>query len=358
VEIHQILATASPGDPVTDAALDLRAVLRRIGPSEIFAHAVDGALEGDVGRLADYAARPEAGAGRDVLVYHASTGEPAVCSFLLERRERLVLVAHPVPPAVHPVGVDPGADALPAHGLVERRALRQRVSLALAVSEPTAAELRSLGYGDVAIAPLPVDSGRLLALPSEPATVAHIDEHLLGPLVLSVGPVLPYTRPDLLLSAYHVLVTYLVPDAYLAVVGPCPDAGYRGVLESYRLQLNLHRAWFPGPAGAAGLAAWFRAAAVYVTACDHEDAHPAMLDAMAFDVPVVARAGGGAGRPAGAALLLPPDDDPTLLAEALAEVLADDGTRRRLVDGGRRCRAEAAPERARAAFLAHLAGVV
>jgi len=359
MEIHQIVVSASPGDAVTDTAFGLRDVLRRVGPSEIFAHYVHEALEGEVGRLADYAARPGAAAGRNLLVYHASIGEPAVCSFLLERREKLVLLYHNITPAEYFVDVDPAFAALLSDGRVELAALRGRVCLALAVSAYNAADLRALGYSDVRLSPLPVDTGRLPALASDPATVAHLEEHLGGPLVLFVGQILPHKRPDLLLSAYHVLVTYLVPDAYLALVGSCPQPGYRQVLESFRLQLNLHRAWLPGRVSAAALAAWFRAAAVFVTVSEHEGVCVPVLEAMAFDVPVVARACAAIPETlGGAGLLLPPDDDPVLVAEAVAEVLGNDGVRRGLVAAGERRRAGVDPEAARATFLAHLAGVV
>jgi len=359
VEIHQVVVSAAPGDAVTDAALDLRGVLRRVGPSEVFARSVDESLAGEVLPLAGYAARAGAALGRNVLVYHASVGDPEVCSFLLERPEKLVLMYHNIPPAEYFLEVDPAFAALLADGRVELAALRPRVRLALAVSEYNAADLKALGYDDVRLSPLPVDTAALRARPSDPATVAHLDEHLRGPLVLSVGPVLPHRRPDLLLSAYHVLVTYLVPDAYLALVGSCPQPGYRQVLESYRLQLNLHRAWLPGPVSREARAAWYRAAAVFVTVSEHEGVDAPLLEAMAFDVPVVARAFAAIPETlGGAGLLLPPDGDPRLVAEALAEVLGSDETRRGLVAAGRRRQAAVDPEGARAAFLAHLAGAV
>jgi len=359
MEIHQIVASAAAGDAVTEATLELREVLRRVGPSEVFAHRVDAALAGEVGRLADYAARPGADRGRNVLVYHASIGEPAVCSFLLEGPERLVLVYHPVTAPDHLVDLDPPLAALLIDGREELAALRPRVSLALAGSAGPAADLQSLGYDDVRQSPLPVDTGRLRALPPDRRTAAFLDDHLRGPLVLAAGEVQPHRRPDLLLSAYHVLVTYLVPDAYLALVGPCPRPGYRDVLESFRLQLNLHRAWLPGPVGAAARATWLRAAAVFVTAGDGEEVAVSALEAMAFGVPVVARATAGTGETvAGAGLVLPPGDDPVLLAEALAEVLGNDDVRRSLVAAGRRRAAAGDPDRARATFLTHLAEVV
>jgi len=360
VEIHQVVASAAFGDAVTEAALGLRDVLRRIGPSQIFAHHVDEALAGEVGRLADYAARPGADRGRNVLVYHASIGEPAVCSFLLHGPEKLVLVYHPVTAPDHLLDLDPPLAALLIDGGEELAALRPRVSLALAGSADHAADLQALGYDDVRVSPLPVDTGRLCALAPDRRTTAFLDEHLHGPLVLAAGDVLPHRRPNRLLSAYHVLVTYLVPDAYLAIVGPSPRPGYRDVLESFRLQLNLHRAWLPGPVGGpAARAAWLRAAAVFVTDGDGEDVAVSALEAMAFGVPVVARAADGFGDAvAGGGLVLPPGDDPVLLAEALAEVLGNDDLRRSLAAAGRRRAAAVDPDRARATFLTHLAEVV
>lgn len=359
MEIHQILVSASPGDAVTSAAFDLRDVLRRIGPSEVFAHYVHESLGDEVARLPDYAARPGAASGRNLLVYHASIGEPAVCSFLLGRRERLVLVHHNVTPPEFFLDVDPAFAALLAQGRVELTALRGRVALALAVSAYNAADLAALGYPDVRVSPLPVDLDRLRRAGPDPATVAHLEQHLAGPLVLFVGQLLPHKRPDLLLAAYHVLVTYLVPDAHLAMVGPWPQPRYRDILESFRLQLNLHRAWVTGRVSTAALATWFRAAAAFVTVSEHEGVCVPVLEAMAFDLPVVARAYGAIPETvAGAALVLPPGEDPVLIAEAIAEVLGNDDVRRSLVAAGARRCAAVDPDRARATFLAHLAEVV
>jgi glycosyltransferase involved in cell wall biosynthesis len=359
MEIHQILVSASPGDAVTSAALDLREVLRRIGTSEIFAHDVHEALDGEVGRLADYARRPDAATGDNLLVYHASIGEPAVCSFLLERRERLVLVYHDIIPPEYFADVDPAYAARLEEGRVDLAALRDRVALALAVSEFNGAELTALGYPDVRLSPLVVEPGRLLGAGPDPATAARLEEHLTGPLILFVGQLQPHKRPDLLLAAYHVLVTYLVPDAYLALVGPWPQPGYRDVVESFRLQLNLHRAWVAPRVSPAALATWFRAAAMFVTLSEHEGVCVPALEAMAFGVPVVARAGAALPETmAGAGLVLPPDDDPVLIAEAMAEVLGNDVLRKELVAAGQRRISALDPDRARATFLAHLADVV
>src|ERR1044071_10433534 len=102
--VHQLLVGAAPGDAITNAALDLRGVLRRIGPADVFANYIEAELAGDVLPLGDLAGR-RSGPG-DVLVYHASIGEPDVAALLLARREQLVLVFHNLTPAHYFATVD------------------------------------------------------------------------------------------------------------------------------------------------------------------------------------------------------------------------------------------------------------
>ena len=48
MQINQVLVSASVGDAVTNAAFELRELLRRVGPSDIYARYIDPALMDDV----------------------------------------------------------------------------------------------------------------------------------------------------------------------------------------------------------------------------------------------------------------------------------------------------------------------
>ena len=358
MEIHQVLVSASPGDAVTNAALGTRELLRKIGRSEIFARYVHEGLAGDVLSLDDYARRPSAAGAGNLLIYHASIGEPAVLSFLLERRERLVLVYHNITPPEYFVTIDPDFAELLAGGRIELAALRPRVHLALAVSAYNARELVALGYRDVRLSPLVVDVESLRSLPPDAQATTALSEQLDGPLILFVGQLLPHKRPDLLLQAYHVLVTYLLPEAHLALVGPSRADRYRATLEAFARELNLTGTWFAGRVTAEELAAYFRAASVFVTLSEHEGVCVPLLEAMAFDLPVVARDFAAIPETlGGAGLLLPPEDDPFLVAEALAQLLSDEGLRKQLLTAGAERLGHFDPDVARATFLRHLADV-
>jgi L-malate glycosyltransferase len=355
MEIHQVVVAASPGDAVTNAAFAFQELLGKIGPSGVFARYIDPRLEGRVVPLSVYdaCAHPD-----DVLIYHLSIGEPEVAQFLLRRPERLVLVYHNITPPEYFTTLDPAFAGLLASGRTELALLRDRAVLAMAVSAYNARELEALGFSDVRVSPLPIDVGALRAVAPDQKTEAEL-AGLDGPLILFVGQLLPHKRPDLLIQAYHVLNTHLRPEANLALLGPARFDRYLGALQTLARELNLHRTRIPGWLSQEDLAAYYRRADVFVTMSEHEGVCVPLLEAMSFDVPVIARDYGAIPETMGkAGLLLPAEDDPFLVAEAMAKLLESDTLRGEFVTRGRERLEHFSVEAAECMFLANLASVL
>ena len=353
MEIHQVLASASPGDAVTHAAFGFRKVLRQVGRSEILAYHIDPQLRDEVQALHSYEHRCRP---RDLLIYHASIGQSEVASFLLESRSRLALIYHNITPSRYFAPFDPPFAQLLDRGRVEVQLLRDRVELALAVSEYNASELEALGYKDVRVSPLPLDLEGLSKVAPDPRTVERLAD-LDGPLVLFVGQTLPHKRPDLLVHAHHILTTYLLPDVNLALVGAGRLPRYWRAIHDQALELGL-RCLLPGWLRIEELVAFYQAADVFATMSEHEGFCVPLLEAMHFELPVLARGFGAIPDTiAGAGLVLPPAEDPILIAEAMAEMIMDGRLRERLVARGRERVNEFGLDAAEAAFISHLADV-
>lgn len=358
-EIHQILTAAATGDAITGSALALRDVLRRVGPSDVYAEHVEPALDGEVIRLRRYSRRPSAASGRNVLVYHASIGDRDVLSFLLQRPEDLVLQYHNVTPAAFAAPWDERFTRLLDEGRLQLRALRDRVVAAAADSRFNAQELEELGYTDVAVAPPVIDIDRLRHVVPDPGTMRHFEEAATGPVVLYVGQLLPHKRPDMVVQLAHVLSTYHDPDVQVVLAGAGRLTSYADALGEYVRQLNLPNVWLTGSVPDAQLAAFYRSADVFVTMSEHEGFCIPLLEAMTFDVPIVARRHAAIPETLGrAGLLLPAGAGAELVAEAVVDVLGEPARRAALVEGGRRRRADYRPELAQSAFLASLARVI
>ncbi len=353
MEIHQLLVAAAPGDAVTGAALEIQRLLSRVGPSDVYACYRDIVLDGPVLPLESYRDRVSAGSGQNVLVVHASIGDPRFLSFVRSRPEKIVLVYHNVTPARFFRAHDSNFALLLSSGRAELETLRERTVLAIADSEFNAAELRAIGYDPVHVVPVPVDPFALRDEPEVPSlTVNHLDAVFGRPFLLSVGQILPHKRPDLLLQAFHLLVTELRPEARLVMVGPARLEPYGQAVRRLAQELNLANVWLTGTVERSDLAAFYRRATAFVTASEHEGFCIPLLEAMAFGLPIVARSYAAIGETLGdAGLLLPAASGPELLAEAMAAVLDDAELRADLAERGHERLRAFDPDVARAELL-------
>jgi glycosyltransferase involved in cell wall biosynthesis len=372
--VHQVVVSASSGDAITNFALELRALYSQLGRSEIFAAHVDPALHDDVHLLPRYCdvaggAGPSSpsgdgssdgssdglGAGArpgDTIVYHASIGNQEVVDFLRSRPERLVLVYHNVSPPESFDRYEPTFAALLRAGRDDLVELRPRIATAVAVSSFNAADLEQLGYTDVRVVPLIIDPARMHDVAPDEVMRRHLDENVHGPLALFVGQLLPHKRPELLVEALHVVATYLEPTAHLVLLGARRVPAFAAAVQRQIVELGLANAWITGVLSTAELRCYYDRADVFVTASDHEGFCMPLVEAMSFDVPVVAR--GTSAVPetmGGAGIVLDPSDGPLVFAEAWEAAATDPALRTPLVARGRERVAEFDPERARADWL-------
>ncbi|MCC6226235.1 MAG: glycosyltransferase [Microthrixaceae bacterium] len=319
MRINQVLAGAAAGDAITRIALNTRALLRRYGDSEVFAHHIDPS----VGQVIRPLTQLPEGDSNDIVLLRASIGDEEIGRVLASRAERIVVGYHNITPPEFFDSVDPGFAMLLREGRTQLRSLAPRVSAAFADSTFNAQDLISLGYSDVEVVPPLLDPSHLLAQPPAPGFALEIRRRAPAELILFVGQMLPHKRPHLLVAAHHLLTSHHLPDAALVMVGTPRSPSYASALSSFVATLNLPRVWFTGPIDDHELAELYRRADVFVTATSHEGFCVPLLEAMAASVPVVATDAGAIPETAGDAALLLDDAHPAMLAEALAMVLHD-----------------------------------
>ncbi len=355
MQIHQVLVSAAAGDAITNEALEIRSLLREVGPSEIFALHRDPRLGDDIKSLADFSRRHGSRLGDDILIFHVSIGEPEVTTFVMHRPERVVVIYHNISPPEPFLPYAPAFAGLLAAGRLELKSLASKAELAIADSQYNADELVAAGFDNVVVSPLIVDIERLHSFEPHKPTMNHIDTLGDDPIVLFVGQLLPHKRPDFLLSAYNVLVTHLMPHARLVVVGSPRLPRYYNFLEQYVREAKLSRAWFTGSITDSELMAFYRRASLFVTASEHEGFCVPLLEAMGFELPIIARGYAAIPETMGdSGMLLAPDDGPTMMAEAMAEVLENKDLSDRLVQQGLERVKSFHPERARESMLGYL----
>jgi L-malate glycosyltransferase len=352
--IHQVLVAASSGDAITNLALGTRSLLRQIGPSEVYAHNISPELAGDVLPLWSY--RPAQ--TRNLLLFHASIGQPEVHEFLDTRPEALVLVYHNVTPARYYEHYDPAFADLLVLGRREVERLRTRVIGTIADSGYNARELEAMGYRNVRVVPPTVNLHRLAHVEPRAETMDALTS-LARPIMLSVGQLMPHKRPDFLVQMMHVAESYLGMEGLLFIVGHQRLERYTRAIAEQVLELNLQSVRIFGAVDEHDLAAMYRSSDLVVTASEHEGFCLPLLEAMSFGKPIVARCCAAVPETVGdAALLLPAEQGPAFYAEAVTETLGDEPLRAALVAGGARRLAELEQRPPEAAVVEALLEVV
>jgi glycosyltransferase involved in cell wall biosynthesis len=329
--VRQVVVGAAPGDAITAMAHEIHQSLGAWSAG-IYSLFRDPAVAATVEQLHDL----PPGSAKDVLVYHASFGEPRVTGALLRRPEQLVVVYHNMTPSTYYLHIDATFAAGLEWGRHELGVLAQRAVCSIAMSEFNARDLRQLGYDPVHVMPIGLRTDRLTTILPSTETSHEVKRRTCDPYVLVVSQLLPHKRHEHVLEAVHLLQSIHRRGVGLVVAGSRRSTVYADALERRARALRVRDVWFTGRVDDRELATLYRCAAVHVSASEHEGLGVPALEAMSFGVPVVVRDAGALRDTVGdAALVLPTSSGPSMFAEAIARVLDDPLVRAQLVTRGR-----------------------
>lgn len=315
--IQQFLPATAVGDGVTQSALFMRKLLRRLGyRSDIFAGHIPSALQGEI--------RPAKALSRDpnaLLLFHHSMGhdhEALIEGYPGPR----ILVYHNITPSHYfaPESVESRYANKGRQQLADWSPLCQG---AIAVSPYNARELQALGYPNVLTLPVLVDLERLahIAAARPPWSIDPI-----RPLLLSVGRLVENKGQHVLIQALWHLHHSLAPRQrpQLALVGGVTSRAYADQLRAMRADFGLEtEVLIPGKCPQAWLRWLYQRSQAYLCASEHEGFCMPLIEAGYFGLPALALASSNIPDTLGQSGLLLKSNDPRIFAAAVAEVLAD-----------------------------------
>jgi glycosyltransferase involved in cell wall biosynthesis len=265
------------------------------------------------------------------LLYQSSIGSP-VYDILATREEPKLVNYHNITPAELLTDWEPAVGYEVSLGRAQLERLAGESHLAVADSAFNEEELRHAGYKETAVVPLLIDMTATAEAPDPAlaARLAHAKERG-GADLLYVGKISPHKAPHDLVKMLHVYRRAYDPAARLHLVGSPLGERYGPALAAFIERLGLTGSVFvTGSVTAAELEAYYRGAAVYVSASDHEGFCVPLVEAMGHGVPVVAYGVTAVPETVGSAGLLVPDKSPLRFAAAVHRVLSDQALRSRL----------------------------
>jgi len=329
--IHQFHPSLAPGDAVSNHVFALRALFRSLGhESDAYAIEAKAGVEGVV----PYRRLFRAVAPEDLLILHFSIGDEAFTP-LARLPARTVLVYHNVTPPEFFEGISPYVALFAERGLRQLSTLAPDVDLAVGVSEFNRRALDEAGFRRTAVVPLLVD-WKAYDTPPDPAVLDGWRDA--AAKLLFVGRISPNKRHDQLIRLVAYYRRCIEPDARLILVGSYRDQPeYHVRLVELARSLGLGEAvTFTGSVSLAELVAYYRVASAFVSVSQHEGFGVPLLEAMKFELPVVAQDSSAIGETLGGAGVLVKEPEVPLVAEAVALVLERPELRARIVAGERR----------------------
>mgnify|MGYP001824138903 CR=1 FL=1 len=350
--IHQIMPGFLYGDALGNQAVRIRELLRSWGyRSQVYAQFRDGRLH-DPGE--DY--RRYAGSPADVVILHYSIGSP-VTEFVQHLPSFVVPYYHNVTPPGFLRGYNEPLANLLEQGRREL-ALFKDAPFALAASEYNRREMLALGFPHVEVMPYFITFDALRTSSASPEgreIAARYDDSAAN--LLFVGRLVPNKRQDDLIRAFHAYYGLVNPRARLILVGSDSNApGYRMELEAQAAALGLSDyVHLPGAVGPReGLGGYYQAADVFLCLSEHEGFCIPLVEAMAFELPVLAYHATGVPYAMGGAGVLVSTKRYDAIAELIDLMLRDESQRRQIVAGQRRRLKDLAPDRVAHVLRGHV----
>ncbi len=329
IRIHQFHSGSAVGDAITNGMFLIRSALRGRGiESDIFVEGRDPRLVKEIKLLGQLDIAPD-----DILLIHHSMGHDVLPYFSNIECKKILVYHNITPPKFFQGSRVWQKYSLKGHDQIAQ--LAKLVSATIADSDYNADDLHRRGFANVAAIPLLKD---FKSVRNHPFEQSH--QHFEKPAyhLLFVGRIAGNKGQIELVEFMAAYADSFDYPLHLTLVGHSDHdgSGYGGRIRDLIAEYGLdERVHLVGHVSDEDLYGLYRAADAYVSASQHEGFGVPLVEAMAFDLPIVAYDAAAVASTLGGSGVLIQDTRPETIARALAPVLMSRDVRRRIVAGQR-----------------------
>lgn len=354
MRVVQLLPTLSFGDAIGNDTIALRDVIKEMGyATEIYAENIDKRLPEDIARKTDKLRDLKKD---DVLIYHKSTGTDL--TFKIEGYKcRRIMVYHNITPSEFFRSYSIPATQLTELGYKGVDFLRDKVDYVMADSSFNKNELLKRGYTcPIDVRPILIKFEDYRQTPDEAAVKKYRDGKK---NLVFVGRIAPNKKQENIIRAFY-CYKKLNPESRLILVGS--SRGMENYLErlvKYAKALGIgDDVIFPGHIKFSEILAYYHVADAFVCMSEHEGFCVPLVEAMFFDIPIIAYDTSAISDTLGGSGVLLDDNSPEFAAAVIDRVLTDEKLRESIIAGQRRRLEDFSYERVRAVFEKELRGFI
>ncbi|MEA5142967.1 MAG: glycosyltransferase family 4 protein [Oscillibacter sp.] len=332
MRVVQLLSTLSFGDAVSNDAIALKKLLSQMGFSTgIYAENVDRRLPRGTGQRVEE--MPPLSHG-DVLIYHLSIGTEL--NYHMDQYHcRKLMIYHNVTPPAFLAPYSRISERLCLEGLEGMLHLRDTFDECLAVSDFNRRSLLHAGYTcPIEVRPILIPFEDYEREPDKETVERYSDGWT---NILFVGRVVPNKKHEDIIRAFACYKKTVNPKSRLILAGSSSGMElYKKRLEDYIAALGVEDVVFPGHSTFEQILAFYRTAHVFLCMSEHEGFCVPLVEAMYFNVPIVAYAACAVPDTLGGSGILLQDKDPVLTAAAIDRLVTNEALRASVLEKQRR----------------------
>lgn len=322
--IHQFHSGSAYGDAVTNSLLFMRSLLRELGfNSIIYVEHVAPALAHELEHFSNYVPSDDS-----AIFLHHSMGHD-LDKWVQNLDGIIWLIYHNITPP-HFFDKKSPFKHYAQKGLQQLQSFKPKIKAAIAVSPFNAQNLHDIGYDNVEIIPVLFDVN---AFKKRPWNDALVQAQSQIPTIVFVGRIAPHKKQLELVRIAAFLKASINDPFQLILIGGYSDT------EAYIAQIHEEIAThhlngyvrLTGKISEEDLYAWYRAADVFVCMSEHEGFCVPIIEAMAFDVPVIALNNSNLEHTLGEGGILVRDNNPAAIAALIKLLLNNRPLRRNIL---------------------------
>ncbi|MBQ8246332.1 MAG: glycosyltransferase family 4 protein [Lachnospiraceae bacterium] len=314
--IYQILPTIALGDGVSQQAIEMERELNRVGyHCRTYA---DSIVDEEIKKTVYFIKELPETTDNDVIIYHLSTGSYIV-ERLLEMKGKLIIAYHNITPFFWYSKYDKNMERFCALGRRDMQMLVTRTDCCFADSEFNARELKEVGYQcPIIVSPIIIDFDRF----GKRKECRRDIERSKNCNILFTGRVVPNKRIEKIIETFYYVKKYYLPQAVLNIVGSySDDSPYYKKLRKYIDILGVKDVIFKGHVSEEELISIYQDTDIYLSLSGHEGFCIPILEAMYFNIPILAYNSGAVAETMRGAGVLLDTLDSLVIAGVLCEIV-------------------------------------
>ncbi|MDE6538664.1 MAG: glycosyltransferase [Ruminococcus sp.] len=324
MKIIQLLPTVSHGDAVSNDTLAIDKVIRKMGlDTDIYAEISGKNLPvKNISELNNISKN-------DIILYHMSTGTEL--NFRINKFPcRKIMIYHNITPPEFFRPYSRELFALTSYGYKGLEYLNKTFNLCIADSEYNKSQLIEYGYKcSVKVCPVLIPFQDYKKTPDISVMKKYSDGWT---NIIFVGRIAPNKKHEDIIKTFY-CYKKINPKSRLILVGSWAGMEtYYERLKKYVEILNLKDVIFTGHVNFSEIISYYRVANIFLCMSQHEGFCVPLVEAMFFNVPVVALNAGAVPETIGKSGIIIPKNDPVHTAVIIHEIINNENLRKNIIN--------------------------